>query len=179
MKIKSTIIDMDDRFNEILPAFDLLNKEFSPRLRIIDIFYNHFSFHSFIKSSKDSFKSCLLLLSDLTIFSSSDSLHVLVVTNASIKYNVTTSIAHIYICNKDIIKMIHYTINILFSEAELLIIRYSINQATNIPSISKIVIITDSLHIARRIFNSLTNSYQKHTATISGSVRHKTLCGHC
>ena len=126
-KIKGTVINMDDRFNKILPAFDPLSKEFSPGSRVIDIFSNHFSFHPFRKSSKDSFKSYLLLLSDLAISSSLDFLHALKVTDASIKHNVTMSIAHIHIHNKDIIKMIHHAVNILSLEAKLLTIRCSIN----------------------------------------------------
>ena len=117
------------------------------------MFTNCVSFHPFIKSSKNSFKSCSLLLSDLTITSSLDSLHILVVTDASIKHNIATSIAHIYICNKDIIKTVHHAVNVLFIEAKLISIRCGINQATNIPGISKIIVITDSLHVARRTFD--------------------------
>ena len=152
-KIKGTIVNMDDRFNEILPAFDSLNIEFSSGFRVINMFTNCVSFHPFIKSSKNSFKSCSLLLSDLTITSSLDSLHILVVTDASIKHNVTMSIACIYICNKDIIKTVHHAVNVLFIEAKLISIRCGINQATNIPGISKIIVITDSLHVARRTFD--------------------------
>ena len=36
--IKGPIVDMDNRFNEIFPAFDLYNKEFSPSSWIINIF---------------------------------------------------------------------------------------------------------------------------------------------
>ena len=127
VNIKSTIIDMNDRFNKIFPAFDPLNKEFSPRSRIIDIFVSHFSFHPFIKSSNNFLKSCLLLLSDLTISSLLDSLYVLMITDASIKNNIATSIAHIHIHNKDIIKIIHHTVNILSLEAKLFAIRCGIN----------------------------------------------------
>jgi len=69
----------------------------------------------------------LLLLSDLTIFSSSNLSHALVVTDASIKHNVTISIAHIHISNKDVIKTIHHVINVLSVEAKLVTIRYGIN----------------------------------------------------
>ena len=127
VNIKDTIINMDDRFNKIFLAFDLLYKEFSPRSRIIDIFANYFSLYLFIKSSNDSLKSYLLLLSNLTISSLLDSLYILIITNASIKNNTTTFIAYIYICNKDIIKMIYYAVNVLFSEAELFAIRCDIN----------------------------------------------------
>ena len=75
-----------------------------------------------------------------------ESSHTLMITNASIKNNVATSIAHIHIHNKYIIKTIYHTVNVLFSETKLFVIKCSINQATNILSISKIVVITDLLH---------------------------------
>ena len=80
------------------------------------------------------------------ISSSLNSSNVLIITDASIKNNVATSIAYIHIHNKDIIKTIYHTVNVLFSEAELFSIRGSINQVINVPDISKIVVITDLLH---------------------------------
>jgi len=137
----------------------------------VNIFTNCFSFHSFIKNSKDSFKSYLLLLSNLTIFSSSNFSHALVVTDASIKHNVTMSITHIHISNKDVIKTIHHVINVLSVEAELVTIRCGINQSINIFSISKIIVITDSFHVVRKIFNSLIHPYQKYTTAILYELR--------
>jgi len=49
--IKGPVIDIDNRFNEVFPAFDLLHKEFSPGSHIIDIFPSCFSFHPFNKLS--------------------------------------------------------------------------------------------------------------------------------
>ena len=51
-KIKGTIINMDNRFNEIHLAFDTLNNEFSPRLRIVDIFSNCFFFTLLLRIAK-------------------------------------------------------------------------------------------------------------------------------
>ena len=159
MKIKSTIVDMGDKFNKVFLVFDPLNREFSPSSRIINSFANCFSFHSFKKSSNKYFKSHSLLLNDLMISSSLDFSHALVVTNTSIKNNITTSIAHIYIHSKDIIKTIHHIINVLSSEAGLFTIRCSINQATKVLGISKIVVITNSLHAAWRIFDLSLHPY--------------------
>jgi len=61
---------------------------------------------------------------------------------------MATSIAHIYIHDKPVIKTLHHAVNVTSTEAELFSIRCSINQATNIQGISKIVVITDSLHAA-------------------------------
>jgi len=80
------------------------------------------------------------------IVSSSDPSCALVVTDASIKINVTTSITYIHVCNKPIIKTLHHTVNVTTTEAELFTIRCGINQATSISGISKIVVITDLLY---------------------------------
>jgi len=100
-----------------------------------------------------------------------ESSHTLMITDASIKNNITTSIAHIHIHNKDIIKTIYHTVNVLFSEAKLFVIKYSINQTTNILGISKIVVITDLLHATWRIFNLSLHSYQIHVAFMSNELR--------
>lgn len=52
-RIKSSIIDIDNRFNKVFPFFDLYNLKFSPSSRIIDNFHSHFSFHFFSKHSND------------------------------------------------------------------------------------------------------------------------------
>jgi len=44
------------------------------------------------------------------------------------------------------------------TEAELFAIRCGINQATQIPGTSRIIIVTDTLHVARRIFDSTYQS---------------------
>jgi len=55
--IKDSVVDIDNRFNEVFPVFDSLNKEFFPGSRIVDSFSNHFSFHSFKRCSNKTFKS--------------------------------------------------------------------------------------------------------------------------
>jgi len=98
-------------------------------------------------------------------------LHALVISDASIKNNMATSIAYIHACNKPIIKTMHYAVNITSTEAKLFAIICSINQAVNLPGISKIVIITDSIHAVKRIFKSLIHPFQTHSAFISKELR--------
>jgi len=54
---------------------------------------------------------------------SEDPLYALIVTDASIKFEMAISIAYIYICNKSIVKKPHHTVNITSTEAKLFIIR--------------------------------------------------------
>ena len=91
-RIKSPIVDMDNRFNKVFPSFNPYNPEFSPSFRIIDIFPGHFSFHSSNKYSTDNLISHSCQLNNLVIVSSEDPSYTLVVTNTSIKNNIATSI---------------------------------------------------------------------------------------
>ena len=45
LKIKSSIINANNRLNGIFNSFDLFNNEFSPRNRLINLFSSHFSFY--------------------------------------------------------------------------------------------------------------------------------------
>ena len=92
-------------------------------------------------------------------------------SNVSIKNQVTTSILHIHSFNKLIVKTLHRAINITTAEAELFTIHCSINQVVVNHNIKHIIVITDSLHIARRIFDSSTHPYQIHSAAISSELR--------
>ena len=169
--IKGLIIDMDNRFNKVFSVFDPYNKEFSPGSQIIDIFPSWFSFHFSNKCSKNNLIAYSYQLDELTIIFSLDSSYILVVTDASIKNNVVTFITHIHVCDKPIIKTLHYTVNVMTTEAELFAIKCGINQATSIPGISKIVVITDLLHTAQKIFDSSLHLFQIHSTSISNELR--------
>ena len=96
---------------------------------------------------------------------------VVIVSNASIKNHVVTSISYIYLYNSLVIKIIYYVVNILSTEAKLFVIRYGINQAVCISNINYIFVITNSNHAADRIFDSLLHLYQIHSLTISYKLR--------
>ena len=148
--IKGLVVDIDNRFNKVFPSFDILNPEFTSRYTIIDSFSSCFSFHFFNKHNDDSLLFYSYQLDKLAIISSDNPSYVLIITDTSIKNNVATSIAHIYIHNKFIIKTLHHTVNINSIEAKLFTIRCSINQTTNSTRILKIVIVTNSIHTAKK-----------------------------
>jgi len=76
--------------------------------------------------------------------------YTLIITDASIKNNIATSISHTHIHNKPVTKTLHHVVNVISTEAELFAIRCSINQATKTNDISKIIVITDSIHTAKK-----------------------------
>jgi len=57
------------------------------------------------------------------------------------------------------------------TEAELFAIRCGINQAIHLPNIKKIFIVIDSIHAAKRIFDSSSHPYQSQSAAILGELR--------
>ena len=146
---------MDNKCNKFLLSFSLFDKEFSPEKRLIDSFLNHFSFHAW----KQDIKGHLHNLDNIAISASTDPHSVTVILNASLRNNVVISISYIHSYNRPIIKTIHHTVNITSTEAELFAIRCRINQANNIPNIKHIVVVTDSLHVAKKIFDSSIYSY--------------------
>jgi len=88
-----------------------------------------------------------------------DSNSVVVISDASIKNNITILILHIHSNSNGIKKTIHHAVNITSTETELFAIRCRINQAVQIPEASHIVVITDTIHLVRCIFDSITHSY--------------------
>ena len=77
----------------------------------------------------------------------------IVISDTSIKDNVTTSVAHIHLYNNLIKKTVYHAINITSIEAELFAIRCGINQATQVPDIFYIIVIMDTIHVVQKIFD--------------------------
>jgi len=102
---------------------------------------------------------------------SSDLSIVIIVSDASIKNNITISIAHIYLFNSSLKKTLHHTSNVITMKVELFAIRCRINQAIQILGTSHIIIITDALYVVQRIFNSTIHLYQIQLITISKNLQ--------
>ena len=169
--IKSLLVDMDNKFNKVFPSFFLLNPEFLPRNRLIDIFSNCFSFHLVDRDNDQNIKSHIRKLDNITIQASLDPYSAVIVSDASIKNQVTTSISHIHSHNNPVIKTKHHAIRVMSSEAELFAIRCCINQATYLPNVNQIIIITDSIHTTKKIFDSSEHPYQLQSMIISQDLR--------
>ena len=95
----------------------------------------------------------------------------LVITDASIKNIIATSISHIHSANWPLIKTVHHTSFVTSMEAELFAIRCSINQACSIENVSKIIIVMNSIHVAKKIFNSESHPFQIHTSAILSELQ--------
>jgi len=113
--LKLSLIDVDEKYNEIFPSFCFFNKEFKPGNCIVDIFPDQFSFHPHLINIKKHMKN----LDEVIFKVSSNPFSTIVVSDTSIKNQVTTSISHIHFFNKPVIKTLHRVINITIAKAEL------------------------------------------------------------
>ena len=156
--VKGHLIDMANRSNKCFSSFASLDSEFSPGHRVIDNFSDHFSFNICDKE-KDN-KLCAHQLDEMVLESSSSPSIAIITSNVSIKNNVATPITHIHTFNNPLTKMIHHVVYITSTEAELFAIRCGINQITDSDNISKIIVITNSIHVTDKIFDLSVHPYQ-------------------
>ena len=169
--IKGHLPDSHTKSLGIFPSFSPINPEFSPGNRITDIFSNRFSFNLVNKKVKNCNKIRSQELDEMVLHCSSDSQTALVITDASIKNDIATSILHIHSYNCPLVKIVHHASFVTTTEVELFVIRCGINQACGINNMSKIIMVTDSIHAAKKIFDSRSHSYQIHSAAILSELR--------
>ena len=102
----------------------------------------------------------------MVLESSSSSSTAIIVTDASIKNNIAIFILHIYIANSLLIKTLYHMAFVTSIEAELFVIRCGINQAYIKENVFKIIMVTNSIHAVKKIFDSSSYPYQVHTVAI-------------
>jgi len=128
-------------------------------------FFPSLNYHNIHSKSNDD-KAHTYQLDNMVIEASSSPSTTIVVTDASIKNDVATSILHIHTHNNPIAKTIHHMVHVTSTEAKLFAMRYNINQTSNHNDISKIIIITDFIHMARKIFDLSSHLFQVHSVAI-------------
>ena len=167
--VKGYLMDLHNKLYGVFPFFSPLNLEFNLGSRIIDIFPDQFSFNLANKTKNKLL--CSQQLDNMTIQSSLSPHMEIVVFNTSIKNNIATSVSHIHICDQPLVKMVHHTAFVTSTEAELFAIRSGVSQACSKENISKIIIVTDSIHVAKKIFDTKSHPYQIHMSAILNELR--------
>ena len=95
----------------------------------------------------------------------------LVITDASIKNDIAMSVAYIHVANQPLVKTVHHVSFVTTTEAELFAIRCGIYQALSHKNISKIIVVTNSIHVANKIFDCGPHPYQIHAAAILSKLQ--------
>ena len=167
---KGHLINSCNKAYGIFPSFSPLNQEFTPGFHLTDNFSDCFSFNLVNKKEKDNFR--VQELDEMVPWISSSPTTAFVATDASIKNDIATSISHLHVANHPLVKTVHHATFITSMEAELFAIRCSINQACIKENVSKIIVITDSIHAAKKIFDSKLHPFQSHTTAILSKLDH-------
>jgi len=79
---------------------------------------------------------------------------IVVISNTSIKNNITMFIAYVHLKSNIVTKTIHHAVNVTSTKAELFAIRCRINQVVQVTDVLHIIVITDAVYSARCIFDS-------------------------
>ena len=153
MKVKSPIVDTNNCLNQVFSTFDNLNREISLGFHVINTFPNHFFFYTV--NCKDAEVRATQQNKLENIYKNSTNCYdtVLIISDASVKNNITTLVSYIWRKHKIIMKTIHHVMNATSTEAELFAIRCGISQASQIQGVTCIVIVTDTILAAKRIFD--------------------------
>jgi len=163
---KGHLTDSYNKSHGIFPSFSPISIEFSPGNHIIDKFSDRFSFNLVNRKEKTKVNNRALELDEIVLQTSSSPHTALVITDASIKNDIATSISHIHSINSPLTKTIHHALFVTSTEAELFAIRCGINQACSKDNVSKIIVVTDSIHATKKIFDSDFHPYQLHSIAI-------------
>ena len=159
--LKSPIKDVNERLNDVRDCYNLLFSLFSPGSRVVDYFSSRFSFYSPLSSSnKDLFYHLQNL--DQVFRSSQISPHnIVIIANRGIKKSqVATTVVHIWTNNSIVWHLQVNSINVTSIEAKLMAICLGLILAIKEENIHNIIVITDSIAAAKKIFESKTNPLQ-------------------
>ena len=86
------------------------------------------------------------------------------------KNNIATSVLHIRRQHEIIKKTVYHIMNVMFTKAEIFAIRCSISQASQIQDVTYIIIITNAILAAKRIFDTSLYLYQLNFIVISNNL---------
>ena len=82
------------------------------------------------------------------------------------------TILYIHLANHLLTKTIYHVAFVTSTEAELFVIKCGINHTYIKENVFKIIVITDSIHVAIKIFNTALHPYQSHAVAILSKLRH-------
>jgi len=159
--LKSPIKDVNERLNGVRQCFNPLFPLFSPGSSVVDHFPSRFSFYSPLSSSNEDLYHHLQNLDQAFRSSQTVPHNIAIIADGGIKKSqVATVVAHIWSENSIVQRLQANSINITSIEAELMAIRLGLIPAMEEENIHNIIIITNSIAAAKKVFESKTDSLQ-------------------
>jgi len=159
--LKSPIKDVNERLNGVRECFNPLFPLFSPGSRVVDHFPSRFSFHSPSSSSDEDLYHHLQNLNQAFRSSQTAPHNITIVADIGIKKSqVATAVAHIWSENSIVQCLQANSINVTSIEAELMAIRLGLIPTMEEENVHNIIVITDSIAAAKKVFESKTDPLQ-------------------
>jgi len=159
--LKSPIKDVNEHLNGVRECFNPLFPLFSLGSRVVDHFPSRFSFHSPSSSSNEDLYLHLQNLNQAFRSFQTASHNIAIVTDGGIKKSqVATAVTHIWSENSIVQCLQANSINITLIEAELMAIHLGLISAMEEENIHNIIVITDSITAAKKVFESKTDPLQ-------------------
>jgi len=169
--LKSPIKDVNKHLNGIRECFNPLFPLFSLGSRVADHFPSRFSFHSPPSSSDEDLFHHLQNLNQAFRSSQISPHNVAIVADGGIKKSqVATAVAHIWSDNSIIQCLQANSINVTSIEAELMAICLGLIPAMEEKNVHNIIVITDSIATAKKVFKLKTDPLQNMFILLTSAI---------
>jgi len=110
-------------------------------------------------------------LKNIFKYSSQNNDTILIISNTGVKNNIVTSVSYVKREYKIIMEIIHHGMNIMSTKEKLFAMRYSIGQASQIQGITYIIIVTDTIPAAKKIFGTSLYPYELYSIVIFNDLK--------
>ena len=169
--LKSPIKDINECLNSVRDCYNPLFSLFSPGSRVVDHFSSRFSFHSPPSSSNEDLFHHLQNLDQAFRSSQTLSHNITIIADRGIKKSqVAITVAHIWTDNSIVQRLQVNLINVTSIEAELMAICLGLIPAIEEENIHDIIIITNSIAAAKKVFKSKTDPLQNMFIPVTSAI---------
>jgi len=169
--LKSPIKDVNECLNGVRECFNPLFLLFSLGSRVVDYFPSRFSFHSPSSSSDEDLYLHLQNLNQAFRSSQTAPHNIAIVADGGIKKSqVATAVAHIWSENSIVQCLQANSINVTLIEAELMAIRLGLIPTMEEENVHNIIVITDSIAAAKKVFEFKTDPLQNMFIPVTSAI---------
>jgi len=169
--LKSPIKDVNERLNGVKECFNPLFPFFSLGSRVVDHFSSRFSFHSPSSSSDEDLYHHIQNLNQAFRSSQIAPHNIAIVADGGIKKSqVATAVTHIWSENSLVQCLQANSTNITSIEAKLMAIYLGLIPAMEEENVHNIIVITDSIAVAKKFFESKTDPLQNMFIPVTSAI---------
>jgi len=169
--LKSPIKDVNKCLNDVRECFNLLFPLFSLGSRVVNHFSSRFSFHSPSSSSNEDLYHHIQNLNQVFRSSQTAPYNIAIIADGGIKKSqVATTVAYIWSENSLVQCLQANSINVTSIEAELMATRLGLIPTMEEENVHNIIVITDSIATAKKVFESKTNPLQNMFILVTSAI---------